>query len=671
MKRLLALSLALIVCLVALAPARVSAKESWMSVRSQNFFLVGNAPEKEIRRVATRLEQFRDVFTRLFPNVKFNSPRPTTVVVFKSDGSYKPFKPVVEGKISDVAGYFQPGDDVNYITLTTERASENPYRTIYHEYVHLLMDNSMSKSSVPPWFNEGLAEYYSTFDIDDERKVYLGRLIENHILLLREQQLFPLKTLFEVDYYSLHRNERAARGLFYAQSWALVHYLIVGNGGRRAPQIGRFFDLLERKVPTEQAFKQAFETDFAGMEKELKSYVQRNTFDARVATFDRKLEFDSEMQAAPLSEADAEAYLGDLLLHTHRLEEAEKRLRQSLALDAKNAMAHASLGMLRMRQDKFDEAKRHLREAVALGAGNYLAHYYYAYVISRAGMDDTGRVSAYAPEALTEMRAALKRASELKPDFAEAYHLLAFINLVAGERLNEAVELIKRARTLAPGNEEYALVLAQIYLQQQNFDAARGELEPLTRSASEPQLRANAESLLKAVQSMQQQAAMLKETRAGETGRADTGGTDDSPPRLRRRADAEAEAQAEANAASGRNPEELAAEAFNTALHDALRKPAQDETRTLGTLVRIDCSAKGLVFVVRVGAREMKLQTNSFESLHLMAFTPDAGSELTCGARKTQSAAVVTYRPSKDARAKTDGALVALEFVPAQFKLKQ
>ncbi|HEX8852793.1 MAG TPA: tetratricopeptide repeat protein [Pyrinomonadaceae bacterium] len=615
MKRLIAFSLVVVFGLGALAPAHVSAKDTWMSVRSQNFFLVGNAPEKDIRRVAARLEQFREVFTRLFPNIKFNSPRPTTVIVFKSDGSYKPFKPVVEGKISEVSGYFQSGEDVNYITLTTERASQNPYRTIYHEYVHLLMDNSMSKSSVPPWFNEGLAEYYSTFDIDDERKVYLGRLIENHILLLRQQQLFPLKTLFEVDYHSLHRNDRSTRGIFYAQSWALVHYLIVGNGGRRAPQIGRFFDLLARNVATEQAFKQAFETDFAGMEKELKSYVQRDTFEARVATFDRKLEFDSTMQAAPLSEAEAEAYLGDLLLHTHRLEDAEKRLRQSLALDAKNAMTHASLGMLRLRQDKFDEAKSHLREAISLGAGNYLAHYYYAYVLSRAGMDEAGRVSEYKAETLAEMRAALRRAAELKPDFAEAYHLLAFVNLVSGERLEESVELIKRARTLEPGNDEYALVLAQIYLQQENFDAARRELEPLTRAASEPQLRANAQSLLRAVAMMQEQSVRAKNARAAaatEDGAAERATGDDSPPRLRRRADADADAQAEANAASGKSPDELSAEAFDAALNDALRKPEQGETRSLGTLLRIDCSAKGLVFVVHVGTRELKLRrTNS------------------------------------------------------------
>src|SRR3712207_5969768 len=106
---------------VLLAAQAAAAKDTWTSVRSQNFLLVGNASEKEIRQVATRLEQFRHVFTRLFPKVNFNTPVPTTVVVFKSDSAYKPFKPVVDGKVSEVAGYFQSGEDVNYITLTPER----------------------------------------------------------------------------------------------------------------------------------------------------------------------------------------------------------------------------------------------------------------------------------------------------------------------------------------------------------------------------------------------------------------------------------------------------------------------------------------------------------------------------------------------------------------------
>src|SRR5215471_12534809 len=103
------------------------AKDTWTTVRSKNFTLVGNASEKDIRQVANRLEQFRNVFGLLFPTVSLNSPVPTTVIVFKSDSSYKPFK-----VNPNVAGYFMPGDDVNYITLTSERGEEHPFGVIFH-----------------------------------------------------------------------------------------------------------------------------------------------------------------------------------------------------------------------------------------------------------------------------------------------------------------------------------------------------------------------------------------------------------------------------------------------------------------------------------------------------------------------------------------------------------
>src|SRR5215207_3978089 len=331
-RRARALAAALVLLFCARAAA---AKDAWTSVRSQNFFLVGNASEKEIRQVATRLEQFREVFTKLFTNVNFNTPVPTTVVVFKNDGAYKPFKPLADGRPVEVAGYFQPGDDVNYITLTPERAggAGNPYGTIYHEYTHLLVNNSLGPGQAPPWFNEGLAEYYSTFAVEDDRQVHLGRLIDYHILLLREQKMIPLSQLFAVTHHSLERNRHDVRNLFYAESWALVHYLILGNDGKRLPQLGEFLSLAKKGVPTDEAFRRAFQTDTAGMERELQKYVRAHTFMSRVTTFRQKLVFDSQLTAAPLTEAQAEAYLGDLLLHINRADDAAARLRHALDLD--------------------------------------------------------------------------------------------------------------------------------------------------------------------------------------------------------------------------------------------------------------------------------------------------------------------------------------------------
>ena len=196
-------------------------------MRSRNFQLIGNAGEKEIRQVANRLEQFREVFTRLFPKAKFTAPRPTTVVVFKNDKSYSPFR-----SNQNIAGYFQPGPDVNYITLTAEvRGEQDPFTVIFHEYTHLLVNSTLG--NVPTWFNEGLAEYYSSFNISEERVVTPGKPISNHVYLLRESKMLPCR-LFQVDHNSPHYNEREKQTIFYAQSWALVHYLIHKPGGSDA-----------------------------------------------------------------------------------------------------------------------------------------------------------------------------------------------------------------------------------------------------------------------------------------------------------------------------------------------------------------------------------------------------------------------------------------------------
>lgn len=646
------LALATVFYFLALVPTQrpVSAKDTWLSVRSNNFVLVGNASEKEIRQVATRLEQFRDVFSHLFPGMKFTSPVPTTVVVFKSDDSYKPFKPVADGKMVEVSGYFQPGRDVNYITLTTEKRRENPYGIIFHEYVHLLVNNTLGKTNIPPWFNEGLAEYYSTFDIEDDRKVYLGNLLYGHLELLRSTQLVPLGKLFAVDYYSLERNKHDARGIFYAESWALVHYLIQGNEGKRRKQLGAFLDLLRKSTSVETAFRQAFQTDYAGMLKELKDYIQGHSFQVQLATFEKKLVFDSDLKTVPITEAEAQAYLGDLLYHIHRPDDATAKLKQALALDSKLPAAHASLGMVLLEQKKFAEAKEQLQEAVGGNSTNHLTHYYYAYSLSREVMKEGQPVYGFPAETAQTMRAELRRAIELKPDFPESYNLLAFLNLVTGEQLDDSIAMIKRAVALSPGNEQFLFVLAQLYLRKQDFDQARKVVEPLAANGADPQIRTNAKSLLASLASIQEQIARLGA--GSEVAAAD----------LPNRPLLSVNPTGQTNTTENIDP--------SSYLRDALRRPAEGEMQVEGILLRIECAAKVISFVVRVGDRLLKLKTDSFENIDITTFSSDVAGEISCGSRKSENAVVVCYRPSRDARAKTDGLIRSIEFVPKDFKLK-
>ena len=332
----------LIFLLVQFSASITQGKDSWTKVQSENFVLVGNASERDIREVAVRLEQFRDAFSRLLTGFRINSSAATRVVVFKSNDAFDPFKPVYQGKPGNVAGYFQSGEDVNYITLTTEELADDPFRVIFHEYVHLLLHNTVR--NVPPWLDEGLAEYYSTFDTaDDGRKVLLGKVIPGHLLMLRSDHWLPLQTLLSVDRKSPYYNERDKTGIFYAESWALVHYLILGSEGKRLPQLGRFLSLIDANVALDSAFKQAFQMEVEALEKEFKKYVEGHTFRMQIATFERKLEFDRDMTAAPLTEAAAQGYLGDLLLHVNRLSDADARLQQALTLDPQLTQAQASL----------------------------------------------------------------------------------------------------------------------------------------------------------------------------------------------------------------------------------------------------------------------------------------------------------------------------------------
>lgn len=642
MKRAI-LFLAIVISLLGILPAPVSGKDTWLSVRSRNFLLVGNASEKEIRKVGRQLEQFRDVFSRLFTQMNINSPVPTTVVVFKSDSSYRPFK-----LNENSAGYFQSGPDVNYITLTTEHdAAQDSLSIVFHEYTHLLVNNT--HGNVPTWFSEGLAEYYSTVSITDDQKVVLGRPIASHVYLLRQKKMLPLKTLFQVDHNSPYYNERDKQSVFYAESWALVHYLILGREGRRAPQVAQFVKQISTGVPMDQAFRQVFGLSFEQMEVELRDYIQRDRYPIISGHFERKLGFETEMQAQLLTEAQSLAYLGDLLWHSNRAD-AEGYLQKALNLDPDLAMAHASLGMLRVRQGKMEEARQSLERALTASPQNYLIHYNYAYALSREGVNEMGMVTDFAPGSVIKMREHLRKAIELRPDYPESYNLLAFVNMVTRTRLDEATELLKRALAGSPGRNDLIFMLAQVHMVREDYKAARELFQKLSENSSDPELQQRSRSLLSQLKSIEEQLVLHS---AGKELPPDSTGSD---PSVR------------SNDSGG--PSDVV-ETFDPShsLRAALRKPQRGEMQVQGILVRVDCDERGFTFIIRTGERLLLLKTDGFRQLNMRSFSPDSGRELTCGPRRQETSVVVSYLPPTNMRDKINGIAKAIEFVPTDFVL--
>ncbi len=635
-----AFSLAVSLCLLVVVSQHttVVAKDTWVSVRTKNFLMLGNASEKEIRRVALKLEQFREAFTNLFPNIRFNTPVPTTVIVFKSDSSFAPFKPN-----PNVAGYFQSGQDVNYITLTTEvRGQQDPFSVIFHEYTHLLINNTFPRA--PVWFNEGLAEYYSTFSITDDQKVVMGIPKVSHVFRLRESQMLPLKTLFEVDHRSPHYNERDKQSIFYAQSWVLMHYLIIGKKVGQVEQLGKFLMLMDAKTPMDQAFRQAFGVPFETMEKDLRNYVNGNKYYSLTGHFEKKLEIDTTAEAIPLTDAEVQAYLGDLLLHSHR-KDAYTYLEKALKLDPNLAMANTSLGMAYFREGKVSEAHASLERAVAANSQNYLAHYYYAYILSHSGPGDGPTVAGYPADVAAKIREHLEKAIALRPDYPESYSLLAFISLVTGKGIDESLVSLKKISASLPGRHDLTLMLAQLYLEKGERKLAREMLEQVVKLSGDEQVRQDAAGLLSEISNFEkakEEAAADEKQSSHAVAGADQVVTEKPAPPT--------------------DP--------SSYLREVLRQPRPGETQLQGTLVRIECDAKEMVFVVQTGATLLRLGTAGFSDIELTTYDPSVKGDITCGERKPANAVVIAYLANADAKLKINGILKSIEFVPSDFKLK-
>jgi tetratricopeptide (TPR) repeat protein len=642
----------------AFIPAVASAKDQWLQVRSKNFFLIGNASEKDIRKAATKLEQFRETFRLVFGSINLNASIPTNVVVFKSNSSYTPFKPKrSDGKIDKfVAGYFQSGEDVNYITLSTEGTDEDTYGTIFHEYVHFIINTNFGKSDVPPWFNEGLAEYYQTFAIEEDQKVKLGIPQGGHLTLLQQNQLIPLGTFFDVNNRSLSENANHSRSIFYAQAWALIHYLVQGG---KADGMSKFLTTRLAGKPAEQAFKEAFGIDYAQMEKDLRKYVGQRTYNYHLLTFKNKMNFDSQMSVTPLTEADSNAYLGDLLYHVDRVDDAEPFVRTALNLQPDSSMANASMGMIKIRQRKFADAKSFLDKAIAQDPKNHIAFYEYANLLRREGTDEFGYAQSFEPATAAKIRQLLKKAIAINPAYTESYELLAFVNLVNNEELDDAAQQLRAALKYQPGNPRYAIRIAEIYLRQDKFKEAAAIADKLAKTTDDDEVRSRATSLVEGIRQRQEMQARYENQRAEFEKRGNGG----SERILIKRRPGDNKPPTEEEIAK-------ATEEFKIrAINQSLRPLEAGEKQIVGHITKIDCKG-GINYSVKSDTETFQLSSKDFQTLAIMTFVPESGDgQVGCNSDLSNSLVVISYRPSATTTGRSRGELVAVEFVPSNFKL--
>lgn len=472
-------------------------EEIWTEVTSPNFVVLSNASQKQARRTARTLEQFRSLIQTCMPRWKVDPGSPLVVFAARDGGSLKDLLPAEGQKkgMAQPAGLFQAGSERNFVLLRIDVPGDQGYHIIYHEYVHMLQ--RLNFQNLPLWLAEGLAEFFGHSTISDSSSS-LGNISAEQIEVLRNSQLIPLDALLAAGHDSpLYRQEEMSQ-IFYAQSWALIHYLMIGDKQAHSGQLSAFLNLIHKGVSEQEAAGRAF-GDLKLLEKNLENYVRAMAF--YHYSIPAKLAIKEDQYAArALSPAELLVARGDLFVHTNRLPEAKAALELALNLDSRSARANEAMGLLYLRLQNQAQAQKFFSAAAELDSKSFMAQFYAAKLAYESGEEGD----------MASAESHLRKTLAINPQFAPAYRMLSQVLMTQKEKLPEALELAKKAADLEPAELSHQLNVGRVLMAMEKLDEAYNHGQRVLAAARTEGDRSQAELFLSWVKNSQEAALRAK-----------------------------------------------------------------------------------------------------------------------------------------------------------------
>jgi tetratricopeptide (TPR) repeat protein len=429
----------------------LAAPDQWIEVRSSHFTVLTDSNEKRGRDVLDQFERMRWVFQTLFPNLNAETDEPIVVFAAKNEKVFQTLEPeayLAKGQVH-LAGYFLSTQDKNYVLLRLDAENEqHPFATIYHEYTHLQFKRA--SAWMPLWLNEGFAEFFQNTEIHN-KNVLLGEPDFDAIRFLQQQSLIPLPVLFKVDRSSPYYHEEQKGNVFYAEAWALTHYLQVSDREKGTNRLFNYVALMSRHEDPVVAAEKAF-GDLKQLQSALEWYICANSYRQFIMNSAASSIDESSNRVRVLTQIEADASRADVLAGVGREKEAGEVIDSILKADPNNVYARETLGMLAIKNGNKEEARKWFGEAVKLDSKSYLANFYSAAMLmDLPASDQDGTIEA-----------SLRAAINLNPKFAPAYDRLAMLCGTRRHKPEEALALSHSAVQLDPANVYYRVNEAMI-----------------------------------------------------------------------------------------------------------------------------------------------------------------------------------------------------------------
>ena len=491
-------ALALLIWLGLAAPSSAalpSAEEPWIRADTRNFTVFSNADVEVVSALSADLELLHSVLENLNRGRTRVPPIPTYVFIFRDEESFRPYKLRVGGQPAPISGYFLLHPHANFVAIDGSRG-ELSRSVVYHEYIHYFVRNNLPH--VPLWFNEGLAEFYSTL-VKSGDEIFIGKEVKRHVAWLRANDLIPIDRFLATETSSEIYNEKERKGAFYAQSWAMVHMLLTGDEERRH-NVARYLKGLSAATDPVDALEDAFSLRVRSLERQLDDYMRSPSFRYFRQSLDG-IETEMIFQHRQIEHSEVLYRLGYLLAHFNpaRLVEADRHFRASQDLDPNYAPAWYGLGYLRYLRSDFDAASFFYERARDFDDSDFLVHFLEGLNLTRWDITDRelGLVLDDQPDRLEQARISLEKSAELRSSFAETWATLG-ATYVGAERPSErGAEVLRKAHELLPQRADVTFNLAIVLARLGRRDEAEHLIEgALSRQADEETILKAREGLL-------------------------------------------------------------------------------------------------------------------------------------------------------------------------------
>jgi Flp pilus assembly protein TadD len=330
-----------------------AAEPRWIRLQTDSFEIYSTGSETNSRETLRQFEEVRAFFPRGGVQESQKSAR-IRIIAFNSQKEFEPYR------FNEYStAYYKKSAERDTIVMSRLGPETRPIAI--HEYVHLVAQRLGLKA--PPWFNEGLAELYSTLrPIGD--KTMVGDLIRERMRSLLVDKWVPLAVILAADQTSPYYNEKNKAGSLYNEGWALTHMLLLSDEYR--PHSDAFMRAMLQGKDSVEALTAACGKPLAAIEKDLQAYLRGNRFHALV--FPTKLD-QSKVQAAaePAPMFEVRMLLVDLTDRPGNTAATREQLERLAREAPSQPEPHTQLGYLLWRGGDNAQAETEFEKSYSLG----------------------------------------------------------------------------------------------------------------------------------------------------------------------------------------------------------------------------------------------------------------------------------------------------------------